>query len=690
MADTTTNNALAEMRRRYDLASDYVADLYDQARDDIKFVAVPGNQWDEALRKRRDRRPCYEFPKLAGHVRQVINEMRQSRPSGKVRGVEESDQGLAEIMQGLCRNIESSSDAETAYDIAFESAVQGGVGYWRIRTDYRDQDDFEQDIFIEPIRNPFAVKFDPASTKIDRSDAMFCFVEELIPKAEFERKYPDANVEDFDSDNDCVKWRDADQVRIAEYWWKEPVKRELWALSNGDVVFADDIEGGAETLAANGVEVVKTRVVEAHKVMCRLTNGHEWLTEAHEFPCKHIPIVPVWGNIQNIDGNDYWQGMVRPSKDQQRLHNVHRTAMTEAVAKAPKAPFLLKMRWIKGLEHFWNRANAEDYPYLPVADDADGMPQRAQQAELPTALIQLAAMDNDDIKAATGQYDASLGARSNETSGIAINSRKQQGATATFNYIDNLGKAIRYTYEILIDMIPRVYDTPRVVRILGEDGGAKWKQLYQTVTDPETGGPTVLNDISKGKYDVAVTIGPSYATQRMESAEVFSQMAASIGSAFPPLSAMLAYQVVKNVDAEGAEEVAKAMRKLLVAQGMLPPQEGEEPPQPPPPDPRVEAQVRKMLADAQKSEASAAKYAADAAKSGAEAQTVLPAAEADIGKTHAEIDKIIKETVAQQLQNMMQSGQLAPYINAPPNPHDGFSETAPPPQGGFFVPDSMG
>lgn len=682
MADKDTDR-LDEMRKRRRRAVECSSTLYDLAAEDIKFVVKPGAQWDAALRARRGDRPCYEFPKLQGHTRQVINEMRQTRPQGKIRGTEEGDRGLAELMQGLCRNIESVSNAEQAYDIAFETAVQGGMGVWRLRTDYLTQDDFDQDILIEPIRNPFSVRFDPAANEIDRRDGLFAFVDEFIPREEAESEYGDADWAGFDDNPDCNDWREAGKVRRSEYWYKKPLKRELWALSSGAVVYADEAGMTAEELAQIDIKIVKTRTVDTHKVYMQLTNGHEFLSEPYEFPSKFIPIVPVWGNIQNIDGEDYWQGMVRPSKDQQRLHNVHRTAMTEAVAKAPKAPYILKPKWIKGLENFWNRANADDFPWLPIRDDADGVPERSRQAEVPAALIQLAAMDNDDMKAATGQYDASLGARSNETSGIAINSRKMQGATATFNYIDNLSYAIKFTYEILIDMIPKVYDTPRVVRVLGDDGGEKWKQLYQEVQDPETGQMVVLNDISKGKYDVTVTVGPSYATQRMEAVEAFSQLAGQIGSSFPAIGPLLAFQVVKNLDLPGSEEVQTALHKALVAQGLMPPKEGEQPPAPPPPDPRMEAQVKKIMADAERA-------AADADKTRAETQAVIPQADADIQKT-------IAEAVQTQLENMLSSGQMAMlaqhYIGQPGyGPPQQLPPQMPPPQppqGGFFMPQDQ-
>jgi len=587
------NDALDQMRKRYRMATEACQEQYDQALEDIKFVTVPGNQWDATLRARRRSRPMYEFPKLRMLCQQIINEQKQARPQGKVRGVEETDKGLAEIMQGLCRNIESTSNAEQAYDIAFENAVRGGMGVFRITTDYASQDDFDLDIRVKPVRNPFAAKFDPAAVEIDRRDGEFAFLEELIPESEFKRRFPKADTEGFFDSDDTLDFRERGQIKVAEYWYKKREKRVLWRLSNGVQTFADESPLTPEELAQVGVQVVKTREVESHKVCMRLTNGKEFLTDVVEFPSKFIPLVPVWGNIDNIEGEDYFSGAVRYSKDSQRLHNLHKTAMAEAVAKAPKAPYITTPEAINGFEAQWGKANAEDYPYLLV-NEGHTPPQRSQAAEVPQALILLANSDNDDMRSQTGQYAANLGAPSNEASGRAINARKMQGATATFNYLDNLVYAIKYAYEILVDMIPKVYDTPRVVRILGDDGGTKWKELYQEVQDPMTGQMVVLNDIAKGKYDVTVTVGPAYATQRMEAVEGFSQLAGQLGNADPEIAALLAYQVVNNMDLPGTDDVVQAMRKKLVASGALKPQEGEEPPPPPGPPPALMVKQAEM------------------------------------------------------------------------------------------------
>ena len=600
MADNNSD-ALAEMRERYDRAREYWDPVFDRAREDIKFVAVPGNQWPEDLRTRRGKnRHCYEFPKLRGQVQQIINEQKQTRPNIRIRGAEESDRGLADIMRGIIYNIASVSNADNARDIAYENAVRGGIGFYRVTTDYANQDDFNLDIQIRPIRNFCGAYCDPAAVEIDRRDALFWFVPESIPESEFERKYPGASLTDFYADVTCHSWRDAGRVMVAEYWYKKPYKKTILQLRNGEVV--EDKDGIREQLAA---EIIRERVIDCHKVYSVLTNGHEFLTEPVEFPCKHIPIIPVFGNIDCIDGEDEISGAVRFAKDAQRLHNVHRTAMIEAIAKAPKAPFVARRGDIGQFKSMWDNANSEDYPVLYVEDKAQIMPQRTSQAEVPVALIQAAQIDNEDMKAATGVPDAAMGLRSNEASGAAQRERKLQSATATYNYLDNLLKAMKFEAEILLELIPNIYDTPRVVRTLGPDGGEKWTQLYRQVVDPETGQEITLNDIGKGKYDAVIDIGPTYATQRMEAAEMYANMAGQLGSAMPPLTAFLAYMVAKNTDAPEMEEADAVMRKILMNAGVpLEPKDGDQPPPQPQPNP-------KDIASAEKDKAQAAKYQAD-------------------------------------------------------------------------------
>lgn len=672
------DKALTLMRKRYRQGRDALNPLYTKAQDDIRFVTIHGEgvTWDDAMGANRENEPCYEFPKLNLQVTGIVNELKQIRPSGKIRPVENGDQNLAEVLQGICLNIQSVSRAERAYDVSTDMAVKGGYGAWHICTEYANDDDFDQDIRIKMVRNPFAITWDPAAVEIDKRDGRWLIYEELIPKDQYEEEHPNIPLGDFFDDSDCVDWHEKGQVRRAQYWYKEAQTTELWEIASANgtaVVYKDECPLDESQLAEAGLQIVKRRPIKHDRVFMRLTNGRDWLSEPYPFPSKFIPFVPQYGNVAWIDGNEYFFGAVRPAKDGQRLHNYHYTKLIELVSMSPLAPFVVTKDQIEGLENLWNTANTRRRPYLVVNNTADKLPTRSPPPDIPVALLQLGNLDNENMKAATGQYDASLGARSNETSGRAINARKAQSSNASFQYLDNLTSAIEYTYEILIDMIPRVYDTQRVVRVLGEDGGTKWATLYQEVMIPGADKPIVLNDISKAKCDVVVTPGPAYATARMEAVEQFTALAAQVGGTVPGLAPILTYQVLLNMDLPGTDEAKAAVRKQLVASGLLPPKDGEQQPAPQPPPPQVMAQLQKIAADTQKSQA-------EAVKTMAEAQTIMPEANAKLAQLQA-------QTQEQQLQNAVSVRQIASEIlqSVPIGPPPTLIDNQPP-NGGFFVP----
>jgi hypothetical protein len=274
----------------------------------------------------------------------------------------------------------------------------------------------------------------------------------------------------------------------------------------------------------------------------------------------------------DIDGEFHYSGMVRFGKDAQRVYNYHRTTMIETIANAPKVPYLVTPEQIKGFEGLWKSANAENMPFLPYNPDprAGGMPQRSGGVEIPQALITASQYDAEDIKAVTGQFDASMGAGGNETSGRAILARQREGDTATYSYIDNLSRAIRYTGEILVDLIPKIYDTERVVRILGIDGGEKWVEINKIQLDQMTGQQIVTNDITSGKYDVSVTVGASYNTQRQEASEALLEMMGN-----PMLAPVVADLLAKNLDIPNSDELEKRLRKIGIKSGVIEPTEEE-------------------------------------------------------------------------------------------------------------------
>ena len=560
-----------EMRTRFELSIEADSENRVRSLDDVRFVSVQGEQWDEYQKRKRKTRPCYEFNRLRQHIRQVTGDQRQNRPQIKLRAVEQGDKETADIMQGLIRNIESISNADKAYDTAFEWAVTGGYGVWRLKTEYNTNDSFEQDIKIQEVTNPFSVYFDPSAQEFDRRDAQYAFVITRMGKDEFKQKYPNDELIDYTGANyDIQHWIDDASVTLCEYWYKQYEDKNLLLLSNGNTVYEDEIPDRM-VLEANGITVLKERKVEVPKVKMALLTGEGVIEEAN-WAGRFIPIVPVYGDIVDIDGEFHYSGMVRFGKDAQRVYNYHRTTMIETIANAPKVPYLVTPEQIKGFEGLWKSANAENMPFLPYNPDprAGGMPQRSGGVEIPQALITASQYDAEDIKAVTGQFDASMGANGNETSGRAILARQREGDTATYSYIDNLSRAIRYTGEILVDLIPKIYDTERVVRILGIDGGEKWVEINKIQLDQMTGQQIITNDITSGKYDVSVNVGASYNTQRQEASEALLEMMGN-----PMLAPVVADLLAKNLDIPNSDELEKRLRKIGIKSGVIEPSEEE-------------------------------------------------------------------------------------------------------------------
>ena len=553
-------DAMKEMRERYDRAVEADQDNRDLAVEDLRFVTVPGNQWDDTQRKARKGRPCYEFPILRSHWRQVVNDQKKARPGIKIRPVEDGDVKGAELRQGLIRNIESVSNAERAYDSAFETLSATGMGAWRVSTRYSTDDAWDQDIVIDPIPDPLSsVWGDPDSKRPDGRDRQYLFVEETISRKEFERRFPDADLVSFESAKDYGQWFGEDTVRIAEYWRLEPVTKTLVLLSDGRSVDRADLDDATlAQLQVEGITVQRERTVKTTKVVSSIVSGAEELDGPYESVFDRIPIVIIHANRHFIEGKWVWCGMVRFSRDPQKLLNYNFTTGQEVLAKQHKATPIVTPKMLEGagVKALWDKSNTIDVPYLPISPDPQmpGGPSYLTPPPVHAAFAQFGQLAIDMLKASDGIFDASVGARSNETSGKAILARQQEGDTATFDYQDALGFGIQYTGEIILSALPKVYDTPRVVRVLGKDGAEDQVQLYQEGPNGER-----LNDLSAGKYDVTVSTGPSYDTQRMEFVDALVQLSQGnplIGQAVPDL-------IVGSMDFPKADEAAERLRLLL-------------------------------------------------------------------------------------------------------------------------------
>jgi hypothetical protein len=578
---------LDTMRHRMTMAISAYSSSREDELDDLRFMAgSPDNNWQwpqDVLSTRGsvqgqtiNARPCLTINKLPQHVKQVTNDQRQNRPSGKVIPAnDDADVEVAAIYDGIVRHIEYMSDADVAYDTACENQVTYGEGYIRVLTEYCDEDSFDQDLKIGRIRNSFSVYMDPMIQDPCGSDAQWCFITEDITKEEYERTYPDAMPctsiqQQGVGDQAISQWLAEDTIRIAEYFYVEYEKDELLQFPGEVTAFKDSME--AKQMQAMGFDPVRKRKVDRRKVMWIKTNGYEVLQES-EWAGKYIPVVRVIGNEYEVDGEIHISGIVRNAKDAQRMYNYWVSQEAEMLALAPKAPFIGYGGQFEGYEHQWKTANTTNWPYLEVNPDVtDGagsvlpLPQRAPPPLPQTGLIQAKLGASDDIKSTTGQYDSALGQTSNERSGRAILARERQADTGTYHYVDNLARAVRYVTRQLVDMIPKIYDTRRVARIIGVDGETDMARIDPMQPEPvrkiEDENGVVIDKIynpSVGKYDVVVTTGPSYMTKRQEAMDAMSQ----ILQGNPNLWAVAGDLFVKNMDWPGADEMAERLRKTI-------------------------------------------------------------------------------------------------------------------------------
>ena len=562
-------------------------------KEDIKFARL-SQQWPENIEKARQRegRPCLTINKVSPVIRQVVNDARLNRPAITARPVDgEADKETAEIITGLIRNIEQSSDADTAYDTAIDNAVSGGFGYFRINLDFAQDIDpgadisslgpesFMKDIVFERIVNPLSVYGDPHSTSPTSADWMRAFVIEDMPKRDFKKKYPKAIASDFSAGD----WATEDTIRVAEYWKREKTERVVaaFAYPDGETLILDvkDAEKRAEELAQAGAEQTGTRSIPSYKVTRYLLTAAEVL-ESSDWLGTYIPIVPVYGDEVFSEGKRYLRSIIRDAKDANRMFNYWRTTSTELVALAPKAPFVGRKGAFETDRAKWATANTASHAHLEY--DGPEMPQRQPFSGVPAGALQEAMNAADDIKATTGIYDASLGAPSNETSGKAITARQREGDVSSFHFIDNLSRSIRHAGRIILDLIPKIYSTPRMIRVLGEDGQADNTPIngIEAEQTSEDGDMRRVYDLRTGRYDLVVKSGPAFSTRREEAAMQMMELVRSFPDSAPVIGDLLA----KNLDWPGSDEIAKRLER------MVPPEaRGEESG-----DPETQQQMQQM------------------------------------------------------------------------------------------------
>lgn len=610
------------------------------------------DQWDPQALKARQGRPTHVLNQIPQFVRQVTGDMRQAKPGIKVIPVDSvADPKTADVLAGMVRYIENRSYAQSVYTQAADSQVTCGVGHWRVTTEYASSTTFNQEIRIASISDGVAVIWDADAILPTREDAMHVFVPVDMSREKFKQQWPNARYEGFEikEGQPFYDWHGDDFIRVAEYWIKKPVKRLLVMAPDGAVSDLTD------TIKDQPKEAIEAYIAQVQQMGGRA----EWrdsfkvvqykitcaeVLEENEWPGLHIPIVPILGEEVCIGRNTYRHGMVRYAKEPQRMLNYYASAETEVIALQPKAPWIGTRKMFEKNYDIWETANTENHPFLEYTPDAaaPGGPQRVQPPVASQAIQLGRQQASDSIRAVIGIYDASLGAKSNETSGIAIRRRESQADTGTFVYHANFSLGIQRTGQIIVDLIPHIYDSRRTVRIVGFDG----KQETTDINKPtlKDGSEIVENDVTAGSYDVVMVSGPSYATRRQEASDGITAFLQAYPAAAPVLGDIYA----KMQDWPDAEEIGERLETLLppaikaqLKQSQQEPGADPEPPTPEEQQAAQEAQIkqRAVMIELEGKELDNQQKKVDIAAKAQEIQNPGMADQSVAIKAHAEIAK---------------------------------------------------
>jgi len=530
-----------------------------QGLEDLKFVSA-GEQWPVELQNSRnlESRPILTINKLDGYCRQVTNQQRQQRPRIKVHGMNtQANKKTAEVIEGICRHIEVNSNADNAYDTAFDYAVRMGWGYIRLITKYVADDSFDQEIYIDAVDNPFTVYFDPNSTRIDGSDAERCLITTMISKEKFKVMYPDADdgtsFTQRGTGDTQSEWITKEDIRIAEYYYAQMEKAKLYQLSDGTTQYADGKDFFARVEAA-GLTIENERDSYKRTIKYKKLTAIEILEE-RDWPSKYIPIVPVYGRHVVVGDKRHKFGIVRHAKDAQRMYNFWQTTITESVALAPKAKWLMAEGQDENHENEWAAANVKSFPLLRYKQtDIDGNPApppiRLQPEPPPAGVMAASAAINQDIATLMGIFDPSQQLPGN-ISGKALNGQQQQVDLTNFDFYDNLTKSICQVGKIILDLTPKIYDTQRVMRIIGDDGKPDLVTINEVKQDAQ-GVYQVLHDMTVGQYDVVMETGPGYNSKREAAVEAMMPLL----NGNQQLFGIAGDLVFRNMDFPGADIIA--------------------------------------------------------------------------------------------------------------------------------------
>lgn len=623
--------------------------MREEAVKDARFCHVPGAQWEQDVIERRgSNRPRYEVNIILQSIRQINSNQLQNEIAIKTLPAGgEATKDTAKIISGMIGFIERMSGAPHIYSAAYLEMITGGYGAWRVGTRYEDGS-FDQEIFIDPIPSASTrVYFDPAAIKPDMSDARYCFVVMFVPKEDYPDGVKGLDIEfDYRESDDKYHhpYDEEDTIALLEYWVKVPYKKTLVMLDDGRVVELDEMNRILDELAYKGIYERSRRVQTCYKVHRYVLSRDEVLIGPELWNGSYLPIVPVFGTSINIAGMRYVYGRVRHSKDSQRIYNYQNSALIETLAQTPKDPIYVATDQVAGIEKQFTHAIANNQPVV-VYKHVDGVapPTRGGAPAVQEAMMSVMAQARSDVYTTSGVEPASHGNIPQLESGEAIRSQQEMGDRSIYEYHYNLERAVELTGRILADLIPKLYDSERLVTVATRAGvldtvsvnKPALNELNEVIIDEESGTPVLVNNLAAGKYAIETSTGPSYATERLKKAHQILTIAQTT-----PIVVDLLLDKIIDMSGLNDDEVSTRIRKHMIKNGLADPTPEEaqamtsEQDQL---DQQVKVAQQRAILDTIATQAQL--QAAEAQEAQAKVQQTL----ADAGKKVAETDKIRQE-----------------------------------------------
>ena len=591
---------LREARERASQAWRAWRDDYEQSKIDVHFAM--GEQWtaQEIAERANSGKITLTLNKLPQYINRVVGSQRKTVQSIQVspktsamfpneslmKDVNGEDIKVSQVVADFVRDIEYSSNARSAYKMAFKHAVEGGIGWLRVYTAY-EKDGFNQEIRIKGIRDRYSVYVDKRAKEADYSDMNYAFIVEHIPKDEFNKRYPNAleGALDIMDGDESTFWQTEDTVAVAEYFRREPYKKKIVLLSNGEIVDKKEYEEVADELAEQDITVVKERTIDSYKVIWSKITGNAILEKDREFPSETIPIVPVLGREIDVDGDRYYRSLIYHARDAQRMLNATRSTALERIDLISKTPFVAEDKAIEGYERMWAEANIKNFGVLKYKAGRPA-PQRQPMAGAPVGEMQMGEVLNYDIQSSIGMYGASLGEQTNEISGKAIRSRQTEAEEGTYDFVDNLETAIRRVGLLVVELLPKIYDTNRLINLRSADGKTRAIEINKEIED-EDGNVKIVNTFDNIKFDVVVSAGASYQTRQEEaSSQILELMKVN-----PQVAQVAPDMLVKNLDFADSDAIAERLKKTIPANLLTKAEQEEIAKDAPPPQPSPEQQL---------------------------------------------------------------------------------------------------